>query len=223
MEEMVNKINEHKKSKVFKVVFAILIFLGALFLKNTFIDQPLLVTIQGEGRIKIKPEIAKFTINIVKTGENTSNIQRQNEETLAKAIAVLNEFGVNEQDIAISNIEITPSPLVANLYQSSSAINTIIRNLDNYDEIIKRLYNAGIEEITGTVFTVNDSTDLEREVSLAAVKDAEKKVKETEKSFHKRVKKLVSVQIIEMGDEEIFSSPTETEFTRQVFATFELK
>jgi len=201
--------------------------------KRQYFDKPTLITVVGEGRIKVQPEMVRFTITVLNNASSSTQAIVDNNHLVQKLISVLRSSGVDNNDISLAYVRVVSSQ---NQYQASNNVEATLKNLAKLDNLIIELYANGAKSITNIIFTTQNSKDLEQAIALA-IKDAQDRAKELAKATKKMLGRQVSITTVEMGEASALtgeasqadlagvtsSSPSQIEIARQVSIVFELK
>ncbi len=216
----------------------VLVFAG-WFVKTNYIDKPTLITVVGEGKIDVKPEIVKFTINLVNDSQTPAGAVNDSNVLVRNIVSVLKQAGIADKDISTSYVRVLPpgTNLGQTQYQAVNTVDVTLRNLSQFDSLFNSLYANGVQSITSIVFTVSNSRDLEKQAVNEAIKDAQARAKEIAKREGKSVGRMVSIVTGEIGEAgalsgrasiqggggQVSASPSQIEIVRQASIVFELK
>lgn len=227
------------KKVIIVIGLVLLIFLGWLF-KRTTLDRATLITVVGEGRVKIKPELVKFTITIQNTATSATVAIADNNRLARSLISVLKTSGVVEKDIQLAYVRVIPpqAALGQASYQAVNSAQATLRNISQFDNLVVQLYSQGATSISNILFTTENSRDLEKQAVTEAIKDAQSRAGELAKASGKWLGKMVSIATVEVGEAgalsgqatkasgiegEVMASPSQIEIVRQASIVFELR
>ena len=224
-----------KKKFLLAGILVVLLFLGYWF----FLRRPALITVAGEGRVKVKPTIVKFSVTVSNISSSATLAIADNNRLMRNLIAAAKANGVQEKDISSAYVRVvSPSALTGNTnYQAINAANMALKDLSRFDNLVTTLYNIGAQSVSNIVFTVEDSRSLEKKAVARAIKDAQSRAKEIAQASGKFLGRMRSVTTVETGGAGalsgqvaqptrpgvISSSPSQIEIVRQASLVFELR
>lgn len=214
--------------------------LAGWFVKSRYIDRPTLITVMGEGKVKVRPEMVRLTVGVTNIGGTATLAIADNNRLTKEMVSQAKARGVDEHDIRTAYVRVIPpsTTLGRNDYQAVNAIDVTLKDISQLDDLVKSLYAAGARIITNIVFTIENSRDLEKEAVAKAIEDARVRVLEIAKDSRKRLSRTVSIRTAEVGEAgalagEIASevtfeglvstSPSQIEIVRQATIVFELR
>jgi len=185
---------EHFMKKIMITLAGILlvyliVFLGTLIRNNiqkfSYIGQAersvRSITIDAEGEITARPDIANVTMGVTSEGASVAEAQEENTQIMNKLISNIKTLGINEEDITTTNYNVFPKYKYSeeegqNIdgYQVSQNISIKIRNLDNAKSVIAFAGELGVTNVSGLSFTLDDREiyiNQAREKALIKVKE----------------------------------------------------
>ncbi len=149
------------------------------------------ITVIGQGKVSVKPDIARVTIGVETSAETISEAVAQNEAQMEAVLAALQEAGIDEKDIQTMNYSIQldrypesmprvesgteePKPV----YRVSNMVNVTIRELDSVGDVLDAVVEAGANNIWGISFSVEDPTAAVSDARARAIEDAQARAAE---------------------------------------------
>lgn len=226
----------NQKNRIGVILIAILI---GFYIKFNYLDRPTLVTVVGEGKVKVTPTIVKFTLTISNISQTSTQALADNNRLVRDVLAVLRSSGVEDKDISLSYPRLIPpqTTLGQTSWQAVNSGNVTLKDISKFDNLVVQLYANGIQGISNILFTTENSRDLEKQAVDLAIKEATLRAKEIARAMKKRMGRMVSVATVEVGEAgaltgeaktasfegAITSSPSQIEITRQASIVFELR
>ncbi len=135
------------------------------------------ISISGQGLVSGTPDLAILNLGI-EAFRNTVQLARDDAaEAMGRVINVLNDNGVDDQDIRTSRFNINPrfdrDRRSVTGYQVSNQLTVKIRDLDRISQIIDEVTVAGgdLTRFQGINFSIEDTKPLEEQARAAAVAD----------------------------------------------------
>lgn len=148
------------------------------------------VTVTGNGSVKVKPDMATFTIGADVTMDSVPEALEESNEKLTAIVAAVTALGIDAEDIQTANFSVyavrdynqpateTVPPVIG--YTVSNQISVTVRDLkwdgalpsDRLGDVIGAAVEAGATDIYSVGFSVADPTLAEREARDLAVQNA---------------------------------------------------
>lgn len=247
MNERINAIfgqggmgSQMPKRRVLLILGLVILFLFGYLFKRGVIDQPGLVTVVGEGRVTVKPEMVKFTLGVQTISPSATQAVADNNRLVASLVDVLKGVSVAEQDIDLAYVRVI-SPQIELGQTSFTAVNSAqvtLRNINQFDSLVVQLYAQGATSITDILFTTDNSRELEKEAVALAIRDAKARGKELAQASGKWLGRMISLTTAEAGEAgalsgqtsaptgftgSVVSSPSQIEIVRTASLVFELR
>ena len=142
------------------------------------------------------------TINLgVAIERNTAKAARTAAaESMTKVVAAIRALGIDEKDIATSNVSLNPvydypnnqSPKLRG-YQLQNTVTVTVRDLDKMSDVLDNGVQAGATSVDGVSFDVADRAGAEAKAREAAVKDAKAKADTLASGLGVRIEGVASV------------------------------
>jgi len=159
------------------------------------------ITVVGEGKITMKPDIAHVTIGVETVTNTVKAASDQNSEVVNNVLAALKEQGVDEKDIQTSGFSVyaerigPDGPLAESdvRYHVTNNVNVTVRDLDNISTILDAAIDAGANNINGIDFAVEDPSATESQARTAALEDAKAKATDLAKLSGLTIGPVVSI------------------------------
>ena len=166
------------------------------------------ITVSGEGKISVRPDIATFTVGVTVEAEKVGDAQLQNTRRANAILEFLIGQGVDKKDLKTIRYSINPqyqyttnklrtypSPdrrreIVA--YEVRNTIEVKVRDLEKIDELLEGVVINGANEVGSIRFTVDDEEKVKMEARREAIKDAKTKAKILAKDLGVRLGKIAA-------------------------------
>lgn len=222
-----------------KMVSLVVLVVGLVVLLGIWgvFRKPTLVTVYGEGAVKVVPSMVRFTISFSNQGDSANIALADNERISKQLISLLKNAGVDESDIVVSYVRVLPPSLTQPRYQAVNAIDVTLKELGSFDNLVTSLYANGAQSISNILFTTENSGELEKQAVADAITGAKARAGEIAKAAGKRVGRMVSIQTTQIGEAGALvgeapkatfgtittSSPSQIEIIRGATVIFELK
>ncbi|WP_330443838.1 SIMPL domain-containing protein [Flavobacterium sp. C4GT6] len=139
------------------------------------------VTVQGEGVIKVTPDMATITIGVNNEGNDAKEVKKENDKATDAVIKYLKKAGVDANDYQTDRVYLNRSydyDKKKYYYRASQTISVKLKDLSKYDELITGLTDAGVNNIQGVNFESSKQKEYEAQARREAMLDAKKKAEE---------------------------------------------
>jgi uncharacterized protein YggE len=149
-------------------------------------SMPRLITLNGHGEVKAKPDMAVVNVGVMTQAQTAREALNQNTATMEKIFASLKAAGIEPKDIQTSNFMINPrydygqnnnQPPRLIGYDVSNNVTVSVRKLASLGEVLDKVVSEGSNQINGVMFAIADDEKLTDEARKLAVADAERKAK----------------------------------------------
>jgi len=201
-----------------------------LFPKST------LITVVGEGKVLAAPNRVKFTVGVVNFANSAAEALVGNLNLTKSFKGVIESYGVKNNDLVVSFPRIIPQS-GTNSYQAINTIDVSLSNISQFEVLVGKLYSQGAYSVSNILFTVDDSSSLEKQAVEKAIENGQKRAEEIALSLGKKVTRIVSLVSSEVGEAgaisgvknqkevagQSFGFPSQIEISRQASIVFELK
>lgn len=170
------------------------------------------VSFSGEGKVLAKPDIALTTLTILTEATTSKAAQDNNSKKSEAVMDFLKKQEIDEKDIKTVSYNIYPqysyprpySPTQSYMppdyysnpkitgYQVNETIEVKIRDLGKVSSILDGVVTAGVNQISGLQFDIDDKEKLKAEAREKAVADAKKKADELEDQVDIKLGKIIN-------------------------------
>ena len=194
-------------SIIFLLLVSAVVYLGAktdnLIRQSKEVGRPQpyehTILVEGEGRVTGKPDIATVTLGTESHGVDVAIAQASNSDVMNKIIAELKAMSISEDDIQTSNYNVgedTKWNPDTNTYDSNgwvvyNYVTVKVRDTAKLPDVLAMAGQNGITNISGPIFTIDDSTNLKNEARVKAIAAAQKKAKEIAQTLGLQVESVV--------------------------------
>lgn len=138
---------------------------------------PSTVSVVGEGRIAIAPDLATLALGIETTSAALDTAQRENAERSTALRARLLELGLPQVDIQTTDYQVGQDygPDGPSGYRVSNTVRVTVRALDRVGALLDAAIVAGANRVHQISFGLADAADAQRLAREAAMHDARHK------------------------------------------------
>lgn len=122
------------------------------------------ITVSAEGKVTAVPDIAKTSFSVVSEGPNPKTVQDENNSKMSKAIADLKSLGIDDKDIKTTGYDLSPTYSYDQKtgkswiygYRLTQTVSVKVRDFGKISDILTKLSDAGINQVSGFSFDVDD-------------------------------------------------------------------
>jgi len=156
------------------------------------------ITVSGEGKVFVKPDVAKVSVGITKNNIDFVVAQKEATEVINKTINFLKSKEVAEKDIKTTSYNISPQydyirgEQKFRGYEVSQNLEIKIRDLDKVGEILSGVAQSGANMVGSLRFEVDDMEKTKEEARNEAITEAKTKAKILSRQLGVRLKKITS-------------------------------
>lgn len=184
-----------------KAIFILLTILSAFSLhaQQNHTTQNL-VTVNGEGIVKVVPDEVVIRSRIEHEGLNAQTVKKNNDDVVNDVIKYLRSKGIPEKNIHTDYVNLNKNydyNKKSHSYVANQAITIKIDNLEDYEEIMGGLLNAGLNRIDGIQFGSSEIEKHKTEARKRAVLDARKKAEEYVSPLNQRLGQALTINELE--------------------------
>lgn len=154
------------------------------------------VTVSGEGIVYVKPDQVIVNIGVEHTGDYVMEVKKQTEESVDNVIDFLKKAGIPEKNIQTQYIRLDQQyEYQTKTYHFSSrqSISVKIEHIENYEEILTGLMDAGVNRINGVEFKSSEAEKYERQARIKAIKNAKAKAEEYATALGQKIGKAIII------------------------------
>ncbi len=173
-------------------------------------DYPNAITVSGEGKATVKPDLGIFTVSVITNAKKVKDAQSQNTEHSNAILKYLKDQGVADKDLKTISYGINPQYQYYNVppcysgslcpvqkppeivsYEVRHTLEVKVRDLSKIDDLLSGVVASGANEVGTISFTVDKIEDIKAEARKAAIEDAKNKAKILSNDLGIRLKKII--------------------------------
>lgn len=154
--------------------------------------------VSGTGKILAKPDVAITDLTINVDAPTATAAQTEANKKSQAVVDFLKARGIDEKDIRTSGYNIYPQYDYvegrSNIrgYQVTQSLTVKIRELDKANTVLDGVVDAGVNQVGGLNFTIDDPEQLKADAREKAIADANEKARELEDQLGVDLGKIVS-------------------------------
>lgn len=169
------------------------------------------IVVSGEGEAFAVPDVATFSFTVRETGKTVAAAQKVATDKMNAALKVVKDGGVEEKDIRTIGYNVYPryeyqrtsqvcpagsycppeGRQVIVGYEVSQTIEVKVRDTAKAGEFLTTVGAAGISEVSGIEFTIDDEDKIQEDARAKAIADAAAKAERLAGTLGVRIGKIV--------------------------------
>lgn len=159
--------------------------LGALYVMPVHAEDPTIsptgtrLDISAQSSVKSNPDVAVLNVAVVTKAPTAEAVRDENAKKMTAAFALLKAKKISPNDYQTSGINLNPDyvyeekqPPKISGYQAVNNLTIKLHKLDQVSEVIDALVGAGINQISGPTFSIDDPETLLNKARQDAIKKA---------------------------------------------------
>lgn len=176
------------------ILLLVLVAFASSFAQES--QNPALVTVMGEGKLKIVPDQVAISIAIESKGTDTKTVKEQNDSKTAAVLKGIKKWGLAPADVQTQRVSLNPAfdyESKKTFIHASQSITLLLRDLNKYDALMTELVSAGITTISSVEFQSSQQAKLQSSVRKLAMQNALEKAQDYLSVVGQKVGKVQSI------------------------------
>jgi uncharacterized protein len=166
------------------------------------------ITVSGTGKGSAEPNIARITFTVQETASSVAAAQESATKRMDAALAAVAALGVENDDFKTIAYNVYPqyadqrpcyefgicpvgSPRIIG-YQVEQSVEVTVRDTTKAGEVIAAVGDAGVQNISGPNFEVDEDSELANQARSLAIDDAQRQAKQLARELDVRLGDVVS-------------------------------
>lgn len=136
------------------------------------------ITISGEGKIKVTPDIAVIQLGVQNNGKDAKEVKTLNDVTIEKVIKYIKKFNIPTSDYQTAQMSLNKNydyEKKKYSYQANQTISVTLKDISKYDAFMMDVMDTGVNVINGVEFKSSKMEIYETEARKKAILNAKKK------------------------------------------------
>lgn len=166
------------------------------------------ITVSGNGEVIAIPDIATVSFSVVENAKTVAEAQIMSTKKMETVLASLKNLGIEDTDIkttdytaypryeyysqSCTQFSCPPGKQTLTGYEVRQTIMVKIRKIDDAGKVLGEVGEAGVSDISGINFMVDNEDEKIREARQMAIEDARSQAKELAKDLGVRLGDIVS-------------------------------
>lgn len=158
--------------------------------------QPPLLTVNGEGKIKVTPDQASITVSLESKGNKAADVKKENDTKIDAVIKYIQKAGIDAKDYQTQRVYLNDEydyDKKKHNYVATQTIKILLKDLSKYDTLMEGLVDTGINNISGVDFQTSKLATYKSEARKAAIADAKAKAQDFTTALGQTIGKAFTV------------------------------
>ncbi|MDR6967460.1 uncharacterized protein YggE [Flavobacterium arsenatis] len=161
-----------------KKTFLILMTMVMTVAQAQEIKQVPLISVSGEGKVKVAPDQVSISISVETRGNNSAEVKKQNDEKIDAVIKYIKKANIAKEDYQTQRVSLNPQydyEKKKTSFYATQTIQILLKDLSKYDELMEGLVSSGVNSIGNIEFKSSKMEQHKSEARKLAMKDAKAK------------------------------------------------
>jgi uncharacterized protein YggE len=145
-------------------------------------QEPRLITVTGDAEVRVVPDEVILTLGVETWDKNMELAKRQNDEIVARVLALATDFGIAPEHIQTDYVGIEPR--YRNGYYEErdfigyfvhKTVEITLRDLEKFEDLLADVLEAGVNYVHGIQFRTTELREHRDEARALAIRAAKEK------------------------------------------------
>jgi len=179
--------------KTFIILFAAL---ATMAQAQEFVKPMPLVSVAGEGKVKVVPDQAFISVSVETKGNNAQDVKKQNDIAVEKVVQFIRKSKLPAADVQTKRISLNPQydyDKKKYNYLATQTIEILLKDLNLYDGLMEGLVDSGINKISTVEFRSSQIEIHKTAARKLAMKDAKARAEDYVSVLGQKVGKAFTI------------------------------
>jgi uncharacterized protein YggE len=175
------------------VIFALL-FMAMSYSQDQ--KQVPMISVSGEGKVKIAPDQASISISIETKGTKADDVKKENDKKMDAILKFIKKSNIAKEDFQTQRVSLNPNydyEKKKHNYIATQSVQILLKDLTKYDELMEGLVDEGINRIDNVEFKSSKMKELQSDARKLAIKDAKAKAEDFVSVLGQKVGKAILI------------------------------
>lgn len=154
------------------------------------------ISVTGEGKIKIVPDMGVISLGVENTGKDAAEVKKMNDEIVDKVIKYIKKNAIPTSDYQTTNVSLYKNYDYEKKkynFVANQTITITLKDLKKYDEFMMGISDTGVTTIHGVEFKSSKMADYESDARKSAMLNAKKKAEDYVSVLNQKVSKALLI------------------------------
>ena len=184
------------------IIGVLIFFVGHLILQSKSIDlqNQNQITVSGEGKIYVKPDIALISLGVSSQRTTVAEVTQSNTEKMNAVIEAVKKLGIDENDIQTTNYNLTPlydwtekGGRIFRGYTLEQNIQVKIRDFTKIGDVLSQGTASGANLVGDLQFTIENPEQVKGQARAKAIAQAKENAQNLAKESGISLGKIINV------------------------------
>lgn len=155
-----------------------------------------LVSVAGEGKVKVTPDQVFITVSIESKGAKAAEVKKENDTKTDAIIKFITKMNIDKKDYQTQRVYLSDQydyERKKHNYVASQTISILLRDLSKYENFMEGIVDQGVNSISDVRFKSSKFEMHQAEARKLAVKDAKSKAEDYVSALGQKVGKAFSI------------------------------
>lgn len=180
-----------------KTILLLTLLMGAMIeAQETKTNQIPQISVTGEGKIKIVPDMGVISLGVENTGKDAAEVKKMNDEIVDKVIKYIKKNAIPTSDYQTTNVSLYKNYDYEKKkynFVANQTITITLKDLKKYDEFMMGISDTGVTTIHGVEFKSSKMADYESDARKSAMLNAKKKAEDYVSVLNQKVSKALLI------------------------------
>lgn len=173
--------------------------LGLLFMTMSYAQeqkQVPMITVSGEGKVKVAPDQASIFISIETKGTKAEDVKREKDKKMDAILKFVKKSNIAKEDFQTQRVSLNPNydyEKKKHNYVATQTLQILLKDLSKYDALMEGLVNEGINRIDNVEFKSSKLVQLQSDARKLAIKEAKVKAEDFVSVLGQKVGKAILI------------------------------
>ena len=161
-----------------------LFILALLFMATSYSQEQKqipMITVSGEGKVKVAPDKALISVSIETKGTKAEEVKRENDKKMDAILKFIKKTNIAKEDFQTQRVSLNPNydyEKKKHNYIATQTVQILLKDLSQYDVLMEGLVDEGINRIDNVEFKSSKMKELQSDARKLAIKDAKAKAED---------------------------------------------
>ncbi|MEP6930226.1 MAG: SIMPL domain-containing protein, partial [Flavobacterium sp.] len=154
------------------------------------------INVNGEGKVKIAPDQVCISATVETKGNNAKDVKKQNDEKMDAVLKFIKKMNIPTADFKTKQVALNPIydyEKKKTTYNAAQTVETVLKDLSKYDELMEGLVGQGINRLDNVSFESSKLAQYQSEARKLAIKDAKAKAEDYVSVLGQKVGKAMMI------------------------------
>ena len=174
----------------------ILAFLTAFLTHSQEVKQIPLISVNGEGKVKVIPDQVAISVSLESKGAKAADVKKENDLKIDAVLKFIKKMNIDKKDFQTQRVSLNDQFDYQKKKHNYVATQTVVidlKDLTKYDDLMEGLMDAGINNINGVQFTSSKLEIYKSEARKLAIKEAKLKAEDYVSVLGQKVGKAFTI------------------------------